>query len=65
MDEDGIAFLKYKKAGGDTRTFLNAYAQSMELTTSDLSTKEGQEKIVPYYYKNIEGLEPEDVNDRI
>ena len=65
MDEDGIAFLKYKKAGGDTRTFLNAYSQSLELPTSDLSTEEGQEKMLRYYYKNIEKLDAEDVDDRI
>ncbi len=60
-----IKFLKYKKAGGDTRTFLNAYSQSLELPTSDLSTEEGQEKMLRYYYKNIEKLDAEDVDDRI
>lgn len=65
MDEDGIAFLKFKKAGGDTRVFLNAYAQSMELPTSDLTTEDGQEKMLRYYYKHIENLDDEDVDDRI
>lgn len=65
MDEDGMAFLKFKKAGGDTRVFLNAYAQSMELPTSDLSTEDGQEKMLRYYYKHIENLDDEDVDDRI
>jgi len=37
----------------------------MVLPTSDLSTEEGQEKMLRYYYKNIEGLDPEDVDDRI
>lgn len=65
MDEDGMAFLKFKKAGGDTRVFLNAYAQSMELPTSDLTTEDGQEKMLRYYYKHIENLDDEDVDDRI
>lgn len=65
MDEDGMAFLKFKKAGGDTRVFLNAYAQSMELPTSNLTTEDGQEKMLRYYYKHIENLDDEDVDDRI
>ena len=65
LDEDGKRFLKFKRSGGDTRAFLQAYYSSMALPTVDLTTEDGQEAVLRYYYKNVEGLDPEDVDSRI
>jgi hypothetical protein len=65
LDEDGAAFLRFKKAGGKTSDFLRAYANSAELPTSDLTTSEGQKEILKYYYKHIDGTDDEDIDDKI
>lgn len=65
LDEDGTAFLKFKKAGGKTSDFLKAYAASTELPTVDLTSSDGQKEILKYYYKHIDGTDDEDIADKI
>lgn len=65
LDEEGAAFLKFKKNGGSTADFLKVYAANTEIPQGDLDDEVHQEKVSRYYYKNIEGLDPEDVDDRI
>lgn len=65
LDEDGAAFLKFKKEGGSTADFLKIYGATSELPEGDLDDEAYQEKVSRYYYKNVEGLDPEDVDDRI
>jgi hypothetical protein len=65
LDEEGAAFLKFKKNGGSTAEFLKVYAANTEVPQGDLDDEVHQEKVSRYYYKNVEGLDPEDVDDRI
>jgi len=65
LDEDGAAFLKFKKAGGKTSDFLKAYSASIELPIVDLNSADGQKKILRYYYKHIDGTDEEDIDDKI
>lgn len=65
LDDDGAAFLKFKKAGGNTSDFLKAYAEASNRPQGDLSDESYQEQVSRFYYKNIENLEDEDIEDRI
>ena len=66
LDEDGAAFLKHKKNGGTTADFFKAYGGSgSSRPTGDLDDVDYQEKVSRYYYKEVEKLDPEDVDDRI
>ena len=65
LDEDGAAFLKFKKEGGSTADFFKTYGNSTGRPTGDLDDEVYQEKVSRYYYEKVEGLDPEDVDDRI
>lgn len=65
LDEDGAAFIKFKKNGGVTADFFKTYGTTTEIPTGDLDDEAHQERVSRYYYKNIEGLDSEDVDDRI
>lgn len=65
MDEDAAAFIKYKKEGGDTKSFFEVYKKSNSLPEGDLTEESYQEKISRYYFKNVEELDEEDINDKI
>lgn len=65
LDEDAAAFLKFKKEGGDTASFFKVYSTSTGLPEGDLEDEKYQEKLSRYYYKNIEGLDDEDIDDKI
>lgn len=65
LDEDGAAFIKFKKEGGSTADFLKAYGATSEIPEGDLDDEAYQEKVSRYYYKNVEELDSEDVEDRI
>jgi len=65
LDEDGAAFLKHKKEGGSTSDFFKTYGQNTGAPTGDLDDEHYQEKVSRYYYSNIEGEDPEDIDDKI
>lgn len=65
LDEDGKAFIKFKKEGGKTEDFLKTYREAIERPSGDLKDESYQEKLSRYYYKKVEGLDPEDIDDRI
>jgi len=65
LDDDGAAFLKFKKEGGTTSDFFNTYKGNTGRPSGDLDDPIYQEKVSRYYYKNIENLDSEDLDDRI
>jgi hypothetical protein len=64
MDEDAIAFLKFKKNGGKTSDFLNAYNKFNSTPSGDLDDESYQESVVKHGMK-LEGYDDEDIEDKI
>ena len=64
-DEDGVAFLKFKKAGGKTSVFFQSYAKSSQIPEVDLTKEEDQDKFLRFYYREVEKLDDEDVEDKL
>lgn len=65
LDEDGKAFLKFKKAGGKNADFFKVYAEVEDIPEVDVKTAEGQNAILRYYYKNYEDLDDADIDDKL
>lgn len=65
LDDDGAAFLKFKKEGGDTADFFKVYSKGAEVPTGDLDDEAYQIKVSRYHYANVEKLDAEDIDDRI
>jgi hypothetical protein len=65
LDDDGKAFLKFKKEGGDTRKFFETLKRGAERPTGDLEDKKYQENIVRHYLSAYEGASRVDIDDRI
>jgi hypothetical protein len=64
LDEDAKAFLKFKKEGGDTKQFFQIYAQMSEVPEPGNDVK-SQKKFLEYYYRVVEDMEDEDIEDKI
>lgn len=65
LDEDGKAFLKFKKDGGQNSEFFKVYAQSAAIPQVDVNTTEGQDAILRYYYKNHDDMDDAEINDKL
>lgn len=65
LDTDAAAFLKHKKEGGSTQDFFKVYGTNTGTPTGDLDDAAYQEKLTRHYYKNVEGEDPEDIDDKI
>lgn len=65
MDEDGKAFLKFKKDGGNTKDFFSTYNSLSNVPTIDKNDPKSSDKFLRYYYKEYEGLDEEDIDDKI
>lgn len=65
LDEDGKAFLKFKKEGGNTQDFFKIYSEISEVPTPDYDDEKSQEKFLRYYYSNYEDLDDDDIDDKI
>jgi len=63
--EDGAAYLEYIKAGGKTRDFFRMMIQSSQIPEVNLENTEDQDEILKFYYRNVEGLDTEDINDKL
>ena len=57
LDDDGKAFLKFKKEGGKTEDFFKVVEKKSSLPTGDIEDESYQKKLVEYYSKVYEGLE--------
>jgi S-adenosylmethionine:tRNA-ribosyltransferase-isomerase (queuine synthetase) len=49
LDEDGKAFLKFKKEGGNTKDFFKIYSEISEVPTPEYNDEKSQEKFLRYY----------------
>jgi hypothetical protein len=65
MDDDGKAFLKFKKEGGSTKDFFNVIKETSAVPTGDIDDENYQKRFLKYYYENIEKLDAEDTEERI
>lgn len=65
LDEDGKAFLRFKKEGGDTKDFFKVYAEISEVPVPEYDNEKSQEKFLRYYYSNYEELDDDDIDDKI
>jgi len=65
LDDDGKAFLKFKKEGGRTEDFFKVIEKKSSLPKGDLEDDKYQKKLVEYYSRIYEGLEDDEINDRI
>jgi hypothetical protein len=64
LDDDAIAFLKFKKNGGRTSDFLNTYTKFDSAPQGDLDDESYQEQVVKHGMK-LEGYDQEDIEDKI
>lgn len=65
LDEDGKAFLKFKKDGGSTEDFLANYGATLNLETLDDSDAAQRDYVITQYLSTVEKLEGEDLTDRL
>jgi hypothetical protein len=65
MDDDGKAFLKFKKSGGKTTDFLTHYAATFDLEEFDENDPKQVDKVNRYYLTTVEKLNADDLEDRI
>ena len=64
MDDEGRDFLKFKRTGGDTRTFITQYASTLDLNEFDDENPDQVDKVIDHYLKVYEKLDKEDFEDR-
>lgn len=66
VSEDGKAFLKFIKAGGKANEFFRQMAEvALPADDIDFSKEANQDEFLSWYYKNVEGLDDEDVRDKL
>ena len=65
MDDDGKAFLKFKKQGGKTSEFLKTLKNVSDYPSGDIEEESFQTRALKYYYKNIENLDDDDIDDKL
>lgn len=64
MDDDAIAFLKFKKNGGSTSDFIKAYNRFTSVPQGDIDNEDYQEKVIMHGMQ-LEGYDQEDIEDKI
>lgn len=64
-DEDGAAFIKFKKAGGRTADFFEFYSSVSGELDVDIEKESGQDAVLRKWYKTIENLDDEDIEDKL
>lgn len=64
MDDDAVAFLKFKQSGGNTAEFFKAYAQYNATPTGTIDDESYQEQIVRHGLAN-EGKDSEEIDDYV
>jgi len=65
LDEDGKAFLKFKKDGGKTSDFLNMRTNNINLDSFDEDSDKQQESIIRFYLANVDGKDEEDIESNL
>tara|TARA_R110002074_G_scaffold141153_3_gene287551 strand:- start:384 stop:1466 length:1083 start_codon:yes stop_codon:yes gene_type:complete len=64
LDEDAIAFLKYKKNGGDTKKFFESLKSATDNPAGDINNENYQENLIKYGLQQ-EGYDAEDIEDKL
>lgn len=65
-DEDTMAFIKFKRNGGSTAAFFDAYKEVTGLDDDlDLTNKANRKKVLTYYYTNHEGMDSEELAEKL
>lgn len=66
QDPDAVAFLQFKRAGGSTYDFFHQYREATNLPDNmDLADATNQEKVLKYYYLNVEKVDEEDLAEKL
>lgn len=65
LDDDGKAFLKFKKDGGKTHDFLATYASSLDMEALDDTDPNQVDKVIRHYLSTVEGLEGDEFDERL
>ncbi len=66
LDEDGKAFLEFKKSGGDTKLFFETYQQMVsEPDIESIDSYDEKVDLIKFYYKTYEGKSVDEVEDFI
>lgn len=65
LDDDGKAFLKFKKNGGQTSDFFAALGTSAQKPKGDITDEKYQKQIVKYYYELEGKKDAEEIDDQI
>lgn len=65
LDDDAVAFLKHKKAGGRTKDFFNVYGSLSTFEGVDLEDEKNQDKVLSYYMRTVEQMDEDEIEDRI
>lgn len=64
LDDDAVAFLKFKKNGGSTSDFINAYSRFNSTPQGDIDNENYQEQVIKHGMQ-LEGYDQEDIEDKI
>lgn len=65
MDEDGKAFLKFKKAGGSTQEFMQVYQNTFSIDGVNLDEDKEQDLILTHYMRTVDAMDEDEITDRI
>lgn len=65
MDDDGKAFLKFKKEGGSTREFFDVLKNTSAIPEGDITDEDYQLKIIRHYSAVIDEMDEDEISERI
>lgn len=65
FDEEGKAFIEFKKNGGSTVDFLKLYMDQVDLPVESIDSPEKQEEILRYYLKTVEEMTIDEINEEL
>lgn len=65
LDDEGKAFIKFKKEGGDTKQFFKLYKTLSETPSPIVGDDSSHEKFLKYYYSSYENMDAEEIEDRL
>lgn len=65
MDDEGKAFLKFKRDGGRTVDFLASYQNSLDIEELNEEDAEQVSQVLSHYLSAVEGLDAEELKDRL
>lgn len=65
LDSDAKLFLKFKKEGGSTSAFMEMIGETSTVPSGNIEEPGVQKRVLEYYYKNIEGVDEDDIADKL